>query len=126
MAVNQVKRNGSYAPLSAYYYDDNSVICAGEKAEVLFCRLLAFSARQLKDGFVSDAQMSRVGTGLSGLRARIDSLVEFGLIERVDESLFGNEGRGYRVVQWLKWNLSADEIQQKQKRDSARKPKVNP
>lgn len=121
MPVNQIKRNGSYAPLSAYYYDDDAIIKAGEKAEVLFCRLLAFSARQLKDGYISDAQMTRVGHGLTGLNARVQRLVEFGLLERVEEGLFANEGSGYRVVQWLKWNLSVAEIQQKQKRDSARK-----
>lgn len=120
MPVNQIKRNGSYAPLSAYYYDDDAVIRAGEKAEVLFCRLLAFSARQLKDGYVSDAQMTRVGHGLSGMKARVQRLLEVGLLEAVDDSLFA-DGSGYRVVKWLKWNLSAEEIQQKQKRDSARK-----
>lgn len=121
MPVNQVKRNGSYAPLSAYYYDDDAIIRAGEKAEVLFCRLLAFSARQLKDGFVSEAQMTRVGHGLTGVPRRVQQLVDVGLLEPVDDSLFANEGCGYRVIRWLKWNLSAAEIQQKQKRDSARK-----
>lgn len=126
MPVNQIKRNGSYAPLSAYYYDDDAVIRAGERAEVLFCRLLAFSARQLKDGYVSDAQMKRVGHGLTGLKNRIQRLVDVGLIEQVDDSLFAEEGSGYRVVRWLKWNLSAAEIEQKQKRDAARKSGGNP
>lgn len=122
MAVNQVKRNGSYAPLSAYYYDDDAVIRAGERAEVLFTRSLAFSARQLKDGFISDAQVSRLGAGLSGLRARVTTLLEVGLWERVEDgTLFGEEGGGYRVRKWLKWNSSADEIAVKQRRDSERK-----
>lgn len=124
--VNQIKRNGSYAPLSAYYYDDDAIIRAGEKAEVLFCRLLAFSARQLKDGIVTDAQLTRVGTGLPGLRNRIERLVDVGLLERVDETLFTDACGGYRVVKWLKWNLSAAEIQDKQKRDAARKNGTKP
>lgn len=120
MPVNQVKRNGSYAPLSAYYYDDDAIIRAGEKAEVLFCRLLAFSARALADGYVSDAQMTRVGAGLPSLRARVAKLVDVGLLERVDGDLFGGE-TGYRLVRWLKWNLSAEEIQARQRKDTARK-----
>ncbi len=122
MAVNQVKRNGSYAPLSAYYYDDDAVIRAGERAEVLFTRSLAFSARQLKDGFITEAQLSRLGAGLTGLNTRVSKLLEVGLWERVEDgTLFGEEGGGYRVRMWLKWNASAEEIAVKQRRDSERK-----
>ena len=122
MAVNQVKRNGSYAPLSAYYYDDDAMIRAGERAEVLYCRSLAFSARQLKDGFITDAQVKRLGVGLAGLPGRIAKLVEVGLWERIEDgALFGDDGGGYRVRQWLKWNLSAEQIAAKQRRDSDRK-----
>ncbi len=125
MAVNQVKRNGSYAPLSAYYYDDDAIIRAGERAEVLFCRLLAFSARALADGYVSDAQMSRVGAGLAGLKPRLAKLGEVGLLERCEGDLFGGEA-GYRLVQWLKWNLSAEEISHRQRKDTARKVDKKP
>lgn len=118
--VNQVKRNGSYAPLSAYYYDDTRVIRAGEKAEILFCRLLAFSARDLKDGFIDDAQISRVGQGLPGLKARLNKLVEVDLLERCEDDLLGG-GSGYRIRRWLKWNLSAEQIRAKQRKDADRK-----
>lgn len=122
MPVNQVKRNGSYAPLSAYYYDDDAVIRAGERAEVLFTRSLAFGARQLKDGFITDAQVTRLGVGLSGVAARVAKLVEVGLWERVEDS---DEGSGYKVRRWLKWNASADEIASKQKKDAERKANGN-
>ena len=126
MAVNQVKRNGSYAPLSAYYYDDDAIIRAGERAEVLFCRALAFSARALKDGFITDAQLDRIGTGLPGLKTRVARLVEVGLWERVEDGFIGEEGSGYRVVRWLKWNLAAEEIERRQRRDSERKREGSP
>ena len=88
--VNQIRRNGSFAPLSAHYYDDDAVIAAGEKAEVLYLRSLA-----------------------SGVTARAQRLVEAGLWERVDG--------GYRITAWLKHNASKAEIEEKQRRDAARK-----
>ena len=41
---NKVRRNGSYAPLSSRYYKDDAIILAGERAELLYVRGLAFSA----------------------------------------------------------------------------------
>lgn len=120
MAVNQVKRNGSYAPLSANYYDDDAIIQAGERAEVLFTRGLAFCARTLSDGLITDAQLTRIGAGLPGLKNRARSLVAVGLWERVEDDLLGSAG-GYRVVQWAKWNLTHDEIRERQRKDAERK-----
>ncbi len=111
MAVNQIRRNGSYAPLSANYYDDDAVIAAGERAEVLFTRGLAFCARNLNDGFISDLQLTTFR--LSGVKARAERLADVGLWERVSG--------GYRVIAWSKWNLTKEEIQAKQKKDSERK-----
>jgi hypothetical protein len=119
MAVNQVKRNGSYAPLSANYYDDDAIIAAGERAEVLFTRGLAFCARTLNDGFISDLQLTTFR--LSSVKSRAARLVEVGVWERVEPGLFGNDGAGYRVVRWPKWNLTRAEIEAKQKKDAERK-----
>ena len=116
MPVNQVRRNGSYAPLSAHYYKDDGLIEAGEKAELLFVRGLAFCAEVLSDGFISDAQLTRfVGAGLAGARARAERLLQVGLWERDDDA------GGYRIRSWAKWNLSRDEIAARQRKDSARK-----
>ncbi|WP_436702446.1 hypothetical protein [Nocardioides sp. BYT-33-1] len=109
--VNQVRRNGSFAPLSAHYYDDDAVIAAGERAEVLFTRGLAFSARKPTDGFISDLQLTTFR--LSGVESRAARLVEVGLWERVDG--------GYTVRSWLKHNASRAEIEEKQRKDAARK-----
>jgi hypothetical protein len=114
MAVNQVKRNGSYAPLSAHYYKDDAMAEAGEKAELLYVRGLAFCADVLSDGHISDVQLSRfVGVGMRDAKTRAERLVEVGLWER--------NGSGYIVRQWLRWNRSRDEIEAKQRADSARK-----
>ena len=118
MAVNQVRRNGSFAPLSANYYDDDAVIAAGEKAEVLFTRGLAFAARKPCDGFISDLHLTTFR--LSGVKARAQRLVEVHLWERVEDDLLGT-GSGYRIRSWLKHNASKAEIEEKQRKDAERK-----
>ena len=114
MAVNKIRRNGSYAPLSAHYYKDDAIAEAGEKAELLFVRGLAFCADVLKDGFISDVQLVRfVGVGMRDAQARATRLVDAELWERVDG--------GYVVRSWEKWNQSLSEIKAKQKADAERK-----
>lgn len=114
MAVNKIRRNGSYAPLSAHYYKDDAVDEAGLDAELLYVRGLAFCADVLSDGFISDRQLVRfVGVGMTDAVDRAKVLVEVRLWERV-------EG-GYRVRSWLDWNRSRAEITDYQARDAARK-----
>lgn len=116
MAVNRIRRNGSYAPLSAHYYKDDAIAAAGEKAELLYIRGLAFSADVLKDGFISDVQVARfVGVGMRDVAVRARRLVEAGLWIRDDER------GGYVVAAWDKWNQSLDEIRAKQAKDAERK-----
>ena len=116
MAVNRVRRNGSYAPLSAHYYKDDALAEAGEAAELLFVRGLAFSADILKDGFISDVQLSRfVGVGMPDVHDRADRLVEVGLWKR------DKRRGGFHVKSWAKWNASLSEIKSKQAADAARK-----
>lgn len=116
--VNHVRRNGSFAPLSANYYDDDAVIAAGESAEVLYLRGLAFAARKPADGFISDLQIKTLR--LPRAKARAVRLCQVGLWERVEDDLLG-EGSGYRIVSWLKHNASRAEIEEKQRKDAARK-----
>lgn len=116
MAVNKIRRNGSYAPLSAHYYKDDAIAQVGEKAELLYIRGLAFSADVLKDGFISDVQLARfVGVGMRDTDARAGRLVDAGLWIRDDERA------GYVVAAWDRWNQSMDEIRAKQKADADRK-----
>jgi hypothetical protein len=121
--VNQIRRNGSFAPLSAHYYDDDAIIAAGERAEVLFTRGLAFCARKPTDGFITDLQLTTFR--LPGVAARAKKLVQVGLWERVDDDLLG-EGGGYRIKAWLKHNRSKAEIEAKQRADADRKRPTNP
>jgi hypothetical protein len=108
------KNLGPYAPLSATYYRDDAILEAGERAEVLFARGLAFSSDGNADGFITDRQLTMViGIGLSGVVKRAEALVQVGLWERVDG--------GYNVRSWLKWNKSATELGRVRKQDRERK-----
>lgn len=122
MAVNQIKRNGSYAPLSAHYYKDDAIADAGPMAELLYVRGLAFCADVLSDGFISETQLARfVGVGIPAVKKHAERLVLVGLWEKAEPGLFGGEGCGYIVAAWAKWNLTRAEIQEKAKKDAERK-----
>lgn len=113
---NKVRRNGSYAPLSTHYYKDDALAMAGERAELLYVRGLAFCADVLSDGFISDLQLTRfVGAGLTGVKVRAEALGEFGLWLRDDENC------GWWVRSWGKWNMTRAEISTKLKEDAERK-----
>lgn len=120
MPVNQTKRNGSYAPLSAHYYKDDAIAEAGPLAELLYVRGLAFCADVLSDGEISPTQLARfVGVGIPQARKHAETLCRVGLWECLDD-------KGYRVRSWDKWNRSRAEIEEKQRRDSARKRGESP
>lgn len=114
MTVNKIRRNGSYAPLSAHYYKDDAIDEAGEAAELLYVRGLAFCADVLNDGFISERQLVRfVGVGMFDATERAEKLVAVGLWERAVG--------GYHVRSWLNWNRSRADITAAQAKDSARK-----
>lgn len=113
MPRNKIRRRGPFAPLSAHYYKDDAILRAGERAEVLFTRGLAFQSEQLRDGIITDAQLSLLAVGLAGVKGRASKLVEVGLWERVDG--------GYNIRAWLDWNQSRAEIDEALGRDADRK-----
>ncbi|TFB96548.1 MULTISPECIES: hypothetical protein [unclassified Cryobacterium] len=111
------KSNGPYAPLSATYYRDDAILAAGEQAELLFVRCLAFLADSASDGYITDRQMRLVvGMGMRNVSGRCARLVELGLLTCIDDA--------YLVRGWLKWNKSTDEIGKYLKRDRERKSAV--
>lgn len=121
MATNR-RRNRLHVQLDVHYADDPKIIDAGEKAELLYVRCLAFCKRNWEtDGFISDGQLARVaGAGLASVPARTKRLCEVGLLQRAEDDLFGT-GMGYRVVAWLKHNPSAAEIAAVRRADADRK-----
>lgn len=116
MANNRVRRNGSYAPLSAHYYKDDAIAEVGYKAELLYVRGLSWCADILSDGFISDTNLARfVSAGIPGWKPLARALDDAGLWVRDDD-----EG-GYWVKSWEKWNLTKGEIEERLKTDSHRK-----
>lgn len=122
-----IKRPGTYVPLSTDYYDDAAIIAAGEDAELLFVRMLAYASRHPSwEGVIPAAIVEHRlgirtrecgngcgnGCGTDAL-SRVGKLCEQGLVERVDD--------GYRIVSWLKWNRSADEVERRRAADRKRK-----
>ena len=122
-----MKRPGIYVGLSAYYFDDTAIMDAGEDAELLYVRMLAYASRQMEyEGFISDRViLSRLGivpresgngTGIvpgTDAASRAGRLAGVGLLTREDG--------GYRITGWLKWNKSAAEMGKERARDRERK-----
>ena len=110
----RIKSLGPYAPLSATYFTDDAILEAGERAETLFTRALAFCSNSNSDGFIADRQVTAVvGIGMRDATARAARLVEVGLWERVDG--------GYLIRSWLKWNRSAEDLGRVRRQDRERK-----
>lgn len=125
------KRPGPYVGLSANYADDEKIMEAGEDAELLYIRMLAYCARTpMTEGWISDAVLqSRLGITArtayddSGKRtgnvpgtdplSRAETLLEVGLIQ--------GEDTGYRVTSWLRWNRSIEEMGKTREADRGRK-----
>jgi hypothetical protein len=111
------KSNGQYAKLSSTYYFDDAILEAGEQAEVVWTRCLAFLSGASSDGFITDMQMkAAVGIGLRSVPKRVEKLIEVGLLERVDG--------GFVARSWLKWNKTASEIGRELARDRERKART--
>ena len=117
MGLQRTKGNGPYAPLGTSYYLDDAIMAAGERAEILYVRGLAFSSNADADGFITDRQLVAIGVGLTGLNQRVEALVREGLWERLDG--------GYQIRAWLKWNKSAEAIGRYRKNDRERKANNN-
>jgi hypothetical protein len=107
------KKPGPYAPLSAHYADDDRIMAAGEEAELLYLRALAYCARTPKtEGHLTFAQV-KTRLGLDGAESRAETCAEVGLLTRTDS--------GYQITSWLKWNLSAEEVERVRTQDRNRK-----
>lgn len=91
-----------HVPLDVHYADDPKIIEAGERAELLYVRGLAFAKRMNSDGVITDSQLARFG--FRDARKRAEKLTEVNLWSRI-------EG-GYVITTWLKHNKSAAEIAQ--------------
>lgn len=115
----QVRRNGPYAPLSAFYADDDAIaqldMAEDDRAELLFIRSLAFCARDpnLRGGITRAV----LETGRVLRRADINDTAK----ELVRVGLWSETPEGYRITRWAKWNRSPADIKKARAADAARK-----
>lgn len=122
-----IRKPGAYAPLSAHYADDEAIMQAGEAAELLYLRMLAYAARTpLTEGWISEAVMvSRLGFREDVRETVREDVRELALsrrIERLREAgLITRDGTGYQIASWLRWNKSAAEMGKERARDRKRK-----
>ena len=125
--MSQVRRNGPYAPLSAFYADDDAIatldMAEDDRTELLFVRALAYCAREPRlNGFISDVAL---GAGrVLRRRPRKGEGIERNAKELHNLGLWLREEDGYRIKSWGKWNRSAEEIDAARKRDRERKESV--
>lgn len=114
-----IRRNGPYAPLSAFYADDDAIarldMAEDDRTELLFLRGLAFCAR--------DANL-RGGISLAVLETgrilrRADVLIHAKELVRL--GLWSETTDGFRITRWSKWNRSPAEIKKARATDAARK-----
>jgi len=117
MPFMRIRGRGQYAPLSAQYFLDEAIGDAGEAAELLYLRGLAFCAGSRSDGWMSARHVERfLGAGLGDLDERIKELLRVGLWQ-ADES----ERGGYSIRSWVKWNRTTEEMDEMTARDAERK-----
>lgn len=108
------RRVGAYAKLLANYASDDAIIAAGEAAELLFVRGLAFCATSDSDGYITEGQLVRVvGAGMKDAKKRAGVLVREGLWQQAED--------GYVVRSWLKIHEAAEEKGRKRRTDRERK-----
>ena len=137
-----MKRPTQYAPLSAFYFDDDAIMEVGEVAELMYVRGLAYAARKPDDegNLREDVVLYRLGIrpdcmvalpeagpetdpergpetdperGPETVRKVAAKLVRTGLWEAA-------EG-GYRIAGWLRWNRSRTDAARERQSDRARK-----
>lgn len=119
------KRPGAYVPLSVHYADDEAIMEAGEDAELMFVRMMAYAGRTPNtEGYVSRRVcLTRLGIAErpemgpeTAPEKRLERLLEVGLIQARDG--------GYQLVSWLRWNRSVEEMGRERDKDRQRKTPV--
>lgn len=119
-----IRRNGPYAPLSAFYADDDAIarldMAEDDRTELLFVRALAFCARDPNlCGFVSTVALQ--SGRILRRRSRKGQDVIHHAEQLVKVGLWLAETDGYRIRQWQKWNRTPKEIEDKRAADLDRK-----
>lgn len=126
-----MRKPGPYVALSAFYADDEKIMEAGEDAELLYVRMLAYASRTpMTEGWISDRVLEsrlgilpRVAGTDAGVVAGTDAGSRAGRLR--DSGLIERDGQGWRIKSWLRWNRSIEEMGRERTRDRERKASGN-
>ena len=90
-----------FVPLYVRYYRDKAIRRAGNDAELMFTRALAFSRANRTAGRIEDFDLEEVGRGMADPEAAAAALVRVGL--------WVMSGDGWLIRSWEKWNGTNDQ-----------------
>lgn len=95
-----------YVPLDVTFFGDDKILDAGEKAAWLYLNMMTQSKASDSDGFLSRAQVAKLG--VPGWQARLKALLV--VEDRHGDRLVTEPDPGiYHLPAYAKWNeLSAD------------------
>lgn len=95
-----------YVPLDVTFFGDDKILDAGEKAAWLYLNMMTQSKASDSDGFLSRAQVAKLG--VPGWQARLKALLA--VEDRHGDRLVTEPDPGiYHLPAYAKWNeLSAD------------------
>ena len=106
-----------YVPLDVNYMRDPRIRRAGEAAEVLYVRSLAYAKGGDTDGMVYDYDLDVIAVGLRAVPARVAALVREGAWDV-------REG-GWFISAWLKWNEPVAKIRSRKEAQAIGAAKTN-
>lgn len=103
-----------WCKLYARYPHDAAIIAAGEPAEVLFLRSMAYCTEHDTEGFVPSFQLNRFG--LKNIKSRMEALVREGLWTTVDN--------GWLLTKWVELQAEVTSMEKRRRSDRLRKQSV--
>jgi hypothetical protein len=108
---------GLFVPLDVNYSDDPKILEVGYRAELLYVRSLAIAKRLASDGAIHRNHLYRIGADIEddGGACMMWDLAK----ELVRAGLWVEDGDGWVIAAWDRWNLTAAEVEER-KRGKAR------
>lgn len=115
------RRPAPWVPLSVYYYDDPALIEAGELAEVMFTRLLAYAGRNRAWNGRLPRSVVLTRLGIAALENVPESAPESRLERLLEVGLVTAQGADIVLKSWLTWNESGERAEATRSADRERK-----
>jgi hypothetical protein len=101
-----------YVPLDVGFFDDARIIRAGERAAVMYLKMLVLVKTREADGILESEHLARLH--LADWRKRLVRLLDEGLVLEMED------GR-YLIPSWSKWNELSHQRAERLARDRDRK-----